>query len=243
MLPWAGRQLLLQLGQLLLVVAALRQLLLSAGGKLYGRFGLSGRQEVASQGRQLLVPPQLARLLQAGGRIEQFSRQIRVIRRPLILQAGEGCQSLGQRQLLELLRQLFECQGVAPLQPKQALPLAQPLGLYRLQIGQPLGERLLAVAHLAGELPVHLVRQVAPAGRCRCWASWHGGGGNLTGSGGQCRLCLWRRCGGWLSELAGVCRPRWRLLPTKVEQQQGQHRQCQQAVAALHRLISPLTGK
>ena len=52
----AGRQLLLQLGQLLLVVAALRQLLLSAGGKLHGRFGLPGRQEVASQGRQFLVP-------------------------------------------------------------------------------------------------------------------------------------------------------------------------------------------
>ena len=45
-----------------------------------------------------------------------------MIRRPLILQAGEGGQSLGQRQLLVLLRQLLECQGVAPLQPKQALP-------------------------------------------------------------------------------------------------------------------------
>ena len=44
----AGRQLLLQLGQLLLVVAALRQLLLSAGGKLHGPAGRKWRARVAS---------------------------------------------------------------------------------------------------------------------------------------------------------------------------------------------------
>ncbi|WP_439842949.1 hypothetical protein [Aeromonas taiwanensis] len=43
----AGRQLLLELGQLQLVAAALIQLLLAAGGKLQGRLGLCSRQEVA----------------------------------------------------------------------------------------------------------------------------------------------------------------------------------------------------
>ena len=78
-------------------MAALIQLLLAGGGKLHCRFGLPGWQEVAGQCLQLLVPPQLARLLQAGIRVEQIRRQIRVIRYPLILQPGQGRQPLGQR--------------------------------------------------------------------------------------------------------------------------------------------------
>nr|WP_241519061.1 hypothetical protein [Aeromonas salmonicida] len=42
----------------------------------------------------------------------------------------------------------------------------------------------------------------------------------------------------------GVCRGRpWLILPAEVEQQEREDCQGQDPVAALHRLISPLTGK
>ena len=111
----ADRQLLLQLGQLSLVAAALIELLLARPGKCQRGFGLLCGQEVMGQGGQLLISPQLTSLLQAGIRVEQIHRQIRMIRCPLVLQAAEGVQPLCQRLLLALLCQLIQRQGIAPL--------------------------------------------------------------------------------------------------------------------------------